>query len=849
MFLFLRHFAALCLLIAGLLLSPLGLAEYSTSQGIQRALDLTGEQTSMLEQRLSQVQRQHARLLSNESALNEHIVALTGSGQVFRVLQEQYTNLPNFNFDPGLSDLIADTRLIQFKVTEQQRDVQDNPGIYPADLRLSELQDSLQELVATGVSLQQAQRELTVAADRLRSNITEQLFWVPSNPAIGFNWLSVAPGALQQQISRLPGQVTLNVNASDLSFWRWLGCLLILPAAALYWLRPRLRVALSDTLQTGSSFSRPQNSSESDLTSDESHSAPATPSPWSTLMALVLTAAITLPGSLALIAVGNLLSGQTAQNSIVFGPALTAIALSLFVIQFLRRILASGQITESDFHWTQHTRKTLLVFVRRFAWVLLPTSAILALAVQQGPSLSNDVIGPVILVLTGILVAYIFRRLLRHLPDHFAPPSVRWILNLVLVLLPLSLSLLTLLGYYNTSLQLTGRFLATFYVISGWVIAEATVKRAIELSSARLREQRETEYRELSEQREAQRARDPDRIQEPLPDPSAELLQVRQQTQRLVRFLLLTGFGGLLYWVWADLVGVFGYLDSLILWQYGTPEDPGRMSLLDLTSFFIIVTLSLFLAANLPGLLEMLVLSRLSLRQGSAYAMTTLLNYIITGFGLVLALSSLGVSWDKLQWLVAALSVGLGFGLQEIFANFVSGLIILFERPIRIGDIVTLGDLSGVVRQIRIRATTITDFDRKDIIVPNKTFVTGQLINWSLTDTVTRVIVRVGVAYGSDLDKTRTLLLSAARENPRVLDEPEPQVLFLSFGASTLDHELRIHVKQLQDRNPVIDEINRYIDREFKLAGIEIAFQQVDIHLRNSEGLDKLVSRQPPGPG
>jgi potassium efflux system protein len=127
--------------------------------------------------------------------------------------------------------------------------------------------------------------------------------------------------------------------------------------------------------------------------------------------------------------------------------------------------------------------------------------------------------------------------------------------------------------------------------------------------------------------------------------------------------------------------------------------------------------------------------------------------------------------------------------------------------------------------------------------------VTGQLINWSLTDTVTRVIVRVGVAYGSDLDKTRTLLLSAARDNPRVLSEPEPQVLFLSFGASSLDHELRIHVRQLQDRNPAIDEVNRYIDREFKLAGIEIAFQQVDIRLRNSEGLEKLVSRQPPSPG
>jgi len=842
MFQHLRNVSRYWLLTLCLLVSPLVLAEFDKVEDVQQSLDTLGSQSSLLNQRLANVQRQQTRLLSNQDALNEHILALAGSGQVFRVLQEQNTNLPSFDFDPGLSDLLADTRLMQFEVTQQQRDIQDSPNAYPANLRLPELQDRLQELVTTAVTLQQAQRELTAAADRLRASIVEQLFWIPSNPAMGPGWFVAIPATLMQQAARFPNQLSVNLTVSNLSLWRWFGCLLIIPAVGLFWLRPRLKASLAATLQPGKAYQYARQ--QWVLSNASSESEPTPPSPWSALVSLLLVAALTAPASLALLAVGNLFSGPTVTNSIVLGPAFTAIALSLFVIQFLQYTLRSEQVAEIDFQWPANTRQTLRTFVRRLAWVLLPTSAILTLALQQGTALSNDIVGPVILVVAGILIAYFFRILLKKLPSGIAPAGVRWILNLVLVLLPLSLVVLTLSGYYYTSLQLTGRFLATFYVLSGWVIAEATVHRAIELSSARLRLQREAEDNVLREQRELQRATDPDTIQEPLPDSSAELIQLRQQTQRLVRFLLLTGFGGLLYWVWADLVGVFGYLDSLVIWQYGSLESPSSMSLLDLFSFFIIVTLTLFLAANLPGLLEMLVLSRLSLRQGSAYAMTTLLNYVITGFGLVLALSSLGVSWDKLQWLVAALSVGLGFGLQEIFANFVSGLIILFERPIRIGDIVTLGDLSGVVRQIRIRATTITDFDRKDIIVPNKTFVTGQLINWSLTDTVTRVIVRVGVAYGSDLDKTRTLLLMAARENHRVLDEPEPQVLFLNFGASTLDHELRIHVKQLQDRNPVIDEINRYIDREFKLAEIEIAFQQVDIHLRNSEGLDKLISRQ-----
>src|SRR5690554_1192294 len=262
----------------------------------------------------------------------------------------------------------------------------------------------------------------------------------------------------------------------------------------------------------------------------------------------------------------------------------------------------------------------------------------------------------------------------------------------------------------------------------------------------------------------------------------------------------------------------------------------------DLLSAIIIVLLTIALARNLPGLLEILVLSRMDLRQGSSYAITTLLSYLIVSVGIVGFLASLGVSWNKLQWLVAALGVGLGFGLQEIFANFVSGLIILFERPVRIGDVVTIGNLSGTVNRIRIRATTITDFDRKEIIVPNKTFVTEHLINWSLSDTVTRVTVKIAVAYGSDVALVRSLLLQIAENNPRVLVEPEPLVLFLGFNDNRLDHELRMHVRQLGDRNPAIDETNREIDHLFAENHIEIASRQMDINLRTSQGLERLIS-------
>src|SRR5690606_6091062 len=153
------------------------------------------------------------------------------------------------------------------------------------------------------------------------------------------------------------------------------------------------------------------------------------------------------------------------------------------------------------------------------------------------------------------------------------------------------------------------------------------------------------------------------------------------------------------------------------------------ISLNNLLGALLIVAVTIALARNLPGLLEVLVLSRLTLAPGSVYATTTLLSYAIIGLGFVLTLSTLGVTWDKLQWLVAALSVGIGFGMQAIFANFISGLILLFERPIRIGDLITIGTVTGTVKRIHIRATHITDSDRKAWIVTNQTFLTSKRIN------------------------------------------------------------------------------------------------------------------------
>ncbi|MHC5046351.1 MAG: mechanosensitive ion channel domain-containing protein, partial [Planctomycetota bacterium] len=201
--------------------------------------------------------------------------------------------------------------------------------------------------------------------------------------------------------------------------------------------------------------------------------------------------------------------------------------------------------------------------------------------------------------------------------------------------------------------------------------------------------------------------------------------------------------------------------------------------------------------------------------------------------GVVIAFAAIGVTWQKVQWIAAAITVGLGFGLQEIFGNFMSGLIILFERPIRVGDTVTVGDISGTVTRIRIRATTVTDWDRKELIIPNKEFVTTRINNWSLSDPILRIILPVGVAYGSDTQKATQLLLDVARACQHVLDDPPPRALFLGFGDSSLNLELRVFIPSIDSFLTTRHELHEAIDKAFREAGIEIAFPQRDIHVRS----------------
>ena len=206
---------------------------------------------------------------------------------------------------------------------------------------------------------------------------------------------------------------------------------------------------------------------------------------------------------------------------------------------------------------------------------------------------------------------------------------------------------------------------------------------------------------------------------------------------------------------------------------------------------------------------------------------------VITPIGGIMACRTMSITWVSVQWFAIGMTLGLGFGMQEIFANYISGLILLLERPIRVGDVITLGDTTGTVTDIRIRATTVTNWDRKELIVPNKELITGRLLNWTLSDPVNRIVITVGVAYKSDTHKAHDLILAVASENPNVLNDPAPRVTFESFGDSTLNFVLRCYTASMDVRLDTIHELHEAVNDRFNQEGVEIAFPQMDLHVRS----------------
>ncbi len=231
------------------------------------------------------------------------------------------------------------------------------------------------------------------------------------------------------------------------------------------------------------------------------------------------------------------------------------------------------------------------------------------------------------------------------------------------------------------------------------------------------------------------------------------------------------------------------------------------------------------------------------MERGAREATVTMTGYAFFAIALLVALGVAGFDFGSLALIAGALSVGIGFGLQNIVNNFISGLILLFERPIKTGDWIVVGNTEGYVKRIRIRSTQIQTFDQADVLVPNSELISSQVTNWMLKDPRGRIRVPVGVAYGSDTAQVRDILVQVAEEHPRVVNDgssPRPRVLFREFGDSSLNFELRCFIQNIDERMRITSDLNFAIDKAFREAGIEIPFPQRDIHVRD-------LPQPPPG--
>ncbi len=246
----------------------------------------------------------------------------------------------------------------------------------------------------------------------------------------------------------------------------------------------------------------------------------------------------------------------------------------------------------------------------------------------------------------------------------------------------------------------------------------------------------------------------------------------------------------------------------------------------------IVVYLTFLVSKGIRAFLLQEVLPRYGTGEGVQLSITRLVHYAILTAGFLLLLKLLGFELKQLTILGGALGVGIGFGLQAIVNNFVSGLILLFERPLKVMDIIEAGERMGRVKSLGLRATVVQTFDNAEIVIPNSELITGTVTNWTLAEKAARVRVPVGVAYGTDISRVIEILVQCAKEHPLVLSTPPPRAMFLAFGASSLDFELRAWIPDVRQRTATLSELNQEIESEFSQAGIEIPFPQSDLHLR-----------------
>ena len=577
-----------------------------------------------------------------------------------------------------------------------------------------------------------------------------------------------------------------------------------------------------------------------------------------TFRALAYTFILSIPIPLITLTLGYLYTYSMSENFIsrAVGGGLIAVSGYSFVLLLGIELLRPQGVAIAHISWPQNPSLMLRKILRVMTPIIL-IAVFVAWAVEiTGEERWKESLGRCFFMIASLILSYSFykiffgkNRIVESILEYRKVRLKNYIIfgsRILFVGLPLMLMLVSLFGFYYTAIRLSVHLFVSITIVLSVSLLDTLIHRWLLLARRKLAREQARQRRELLKAHSQDEPEALSVIEEELVD----LDLINDQNRRLIRGislgLILLG----LFLTWANMVPAMEILnrveignttkvlsytvvDAAGIEHVEMSEQSVPITLQHLSIAILIGLVTLVAGRNISGFLEITVLQRFNLQAGERYAITSIVRYVLVGVGVIFLFNTIGLGWGRVQWLVAAMGIGLGFGLQEIFANFMSGIILLFERPIRLGDVVTIGNIHGTVTRIRIRATTITDFDRKELVVPNKDFVSGQLINWTLSDSVLRVVIPVGVSYSSDIHLTKEVLLKVAKESERVIAEPKPTALFIGFGDSALEFELRVFCLSMESYILLKDEMHMKIMEAFRENGIEFAFPQRDIHIKN----------------
>lgn len=670
-------------------------------------------------------------------------------------------------------------------------------------------------------------RRYAMAVDAYREFISERLLWIPSRDKFGVFQGEEADMLKQFREVFAPSRwwtVIKNLPAEFLA--RPISGVFLLLVLILVYSGPRLKQRLTDT---GKFVGYVRSDTYA-----------------STLQALGLSLLLSLKWPLLLLTTAWLFELHDKEAELATAISIPAARTSLYFwgLEFLRISLWPKGLVAMHFRWPAKLVSQIAKRIVTLELTLLPIAFLVGFFLQLYPREVGGSLGTIAVVLALCAIGYFFHRLPEFvqvkmqmlLQDTTNTESPLWstLVRKLLTWIPLAGILAVLFGYTYTAMEIAFLLTRTFVLLACILILHELGLRWLRMA------RRLMTFKTEQEKAKADDTESEISDGEVVLESDTELLSY--EGTRLLNLLTLLGgiLGAIL--IWADIFPAFSIFDNVKLWHQTAIVD-GReiadpVTLTDLMKALLIAIVGWIVLSRIPNLLEIFLRQKAKMHAASAYAFTRVFQYVTTTLLVVIVVSSLGVSWSSMQWAVAALSVGIGFGLQEIVANFISGLIVLVEQPIRVGDIVTVGEVSGKVTRIQMRATTIRDFDNRELLVPNKEFITKQLLNWSLTDSVTRRLVQVGVAYGTDIDQALALVADVAEKHPLVLADPEPLITFDEFGESSLLISLRYLIEHLDQRLIVDSELRVEINRRFNEAGIVIAFPQRDIHIGTKQPLE-----------